>query len=178
MNPKFPKQVRCVDRGANAHITNGKVYTAIGESYGQLEINPTDNGQSIYYDSTRFVDVTVNMTADEKIALAISFVGKKVVQVGTDPKNAVKITDWKLVKKGENCSAIVEGNANDNGYCIAVCSGGRAFPVEDVYLVNELIGSVVLNSDYTADVYSNEVKVGCQTIQKEKIEEILKLMNS
>lgn len=168
----YPCKMKCVDRGLNADLTNGKIYTILDYDTDQYEIEQNDKGDRSWYNVERFTLVE-NLTTDEKIALAESYVGKKVIY----KNETIRITDWQLVKKGENSSFIVNENADKNGFCIAVRAGGRIFPVEDVTLASEIITNVELSSSYTAKVYADKVVVGCQTISKEKVEQIWNAMN-
>lgn len=167
----FPRKMKCVDRGPNLSLTDGKIYTILQSDCGQYQIEHNNKGEKSWYNVERFAEV--NLSTDEKIALAESYVGKKVIYQG----ETIRITDWKFVKKNESSSVIVNENADKNGFCIAVQTRGRSFPVEDVTLASEIITTVELSSSYTAEVYSDKVVVGCQTISKDKVEQIWNAMN-
>lgn len=161
--------MKCVNRGPIGTLTNGKIYTILRYDVGQYQIEQNDSGDKAWYNAERFT----NLTTNEKIALAESYVGKKVIYNG----KTIKITDWKFVKKGEDSSYIVNENADKNGFCIAVYVGGRIFPVEDVVLAPEIITKVDLSSSYTAEVYPDKVVIGGQTIFKDEVEQIWEAMN-
>ena len=78
-----------------------------------------------------------------------------------------------VVGKGE----VVRIVADETSECTRLAwSGYPVLTLDDLYTLGKSVRKVVLNDEYTAIIEDDHVKVGCQEIPFDKIEELYKLI--
>lgn len=163
---KTGDKIECVGpiHGCNG-LTIGKIYTV--DSVGSSDGDPcfiNDRGDSSRYCAFRFKVVT--NTLQDQIDKAISLIGKTVEHDYV----TFTVTDWGIGNRFSDFSKIT--NNLVDGVCVYVENDTEIAPLCELKIVDNLIK---LTDDYNATIEGNVVKVGCQTIPIEKVEQILEL---
>jgi len=99
---------------------------------------------------------------------ALSMVGKNVIYQGK-PFMVEAVTVFN--KYYPSAIKTVQKEVKELGYSIVLENDDGFAPLSEV---EEISNTVVLNDEYTAVIDGETVKVGCQTIPIQKVEEILK----
>jgi len=165
---KIGDKVKCIKRDVKLEV--GKTYTISdieGEDDGwdsEVILIRVVGLPSPYY-MHHFEPVCVE-TLEEKIALAKSYIGKKVIgECINNPFTVEKVyvvTDKDTARKLDILSLIVEEYLETNGNVVVLVGGYIAVPLDVVELVPETV-TIKLNDDYSATVYNDRIEVGCQT---------------
>lgn len=168
--------VLCVDCGENRKITTGNIYIVLQTSSDGNEIRINhDDGNGAWYYSNRF-KLSTSVTNSElfkSIELAQSFIGKRFTH-GTTKSVGSRVKVY-LSKEEFDGYGSLSANIEFTKRGYAVCVHGEndyEYPVHDIELVPSSI-TMKLTQDYDAIIYANKVEVGCQTISKSVLSELL-----
>jgi len=173
-NMKKGDKIKCVN--PTTSLTLNKVYEVLDVDYDYDPYVTNDNGFREMYCSYRFEVVSGVPTLEEQAKDALSLLGKKVMH-GTTTLVVESITIYGVSNKPPYTNPIVNGYYDKHGFCVVIKGGRYAVPVDGVTLVPES-KTIELTNEYDAEVFKNEVKVGCQTISIEKVKEILTIAES
>lgn len=187
---KIGDKVKCVK--LDTHLKIGSIYTIV-KSPPYWEDDKTVicldiDGCVVPYYKSYFTLVKSKATKKSTITfsdvktqveLAESFIGREVslksnlsVRYHVEEVSVI-LTD----KQAEDSSLLVLKEFKKSGYCVAVVSNGRSFPLVDVVL-NKPSKTIKLTKDYNIVIEKDVVTVGCQVIPRSKILEIHKIMES
>ena len=116
--------------------------------------------------------VPIERSFEEHLALANSYIGKKVYV--TTIQHAYTVTRVSVGLKGENYGkgSNVANALLSKDWVIVLANGVYANPVQMVKLAPET-KSLKISDDYTATIYKDRVEVGCQTVSKDTLAKIL-----
>lgn len=179
---KAGDKVRCIDDGLyHSQLTIGKIYTIVevrteGYSIPILRII-NDSGEENGYYETRFEPEVVKPTIDDLVTLGKSLIGKTCKYIYGGNAVPEKIVVFLDEEDAGNSSFVVKEEFEKSGFCVAIKYGGNAVPVQTLTLIKD-VETIKLTDDYDAIVYKDRVEVGCQTIPRAKLEELMKVMNS
>jgi hypothetical protein len=121
------------------------------------------------------------MSLEKQIELAKSFIGKNVEY--NDGALSYKVEKVNVVLSIQEalglkiCSNLVKDEIQNKGYAVVLSDDNFAHPVELVKLTTKS-KEVVLNDRYTAKVYTDKIKVGCQTFPISILDELIEARNS
>jgi hypothetical protein len=172
---KKGSKIKCIRPSSG--LTLNKIYEVTRLDYDNDPYLVNDNGDNEMYYANRFEVVVLELdTLDEQIAFARTLIDKKVNGKHTSYV-ATKLEIFLSKDQASKSSSSVYGYFNQHGFCVAVGCVGCIEPVTGVKLAPEST-TIELTSDYQAEVFKTEVKVGCQTISIEKVKEILTIAES
>jgi hypothetical protein len=171
--------VTCVNVGNNSYITQHKKYTinrVCGDD-GTIRITD-DQGDEGHYSVTRFQLVDADLVS--LITLAYTFVGKKFT-LSSSPRVKRDCDRVKVYLHRDEFNGGTVGSVNAHamfdtlGFAVMIGTSGYEC---DVRHAIEAPNSkkIDLTNDYDAEVFADKVVVGCQTITKDKVVELLKTM--
>jgi hypothetical protein len=134
------------------------------------------------YFADYFKIVNVELSMEEQVKLAKSYIGKTVSSVkdGVITHKVEKVNVVLSIKEAMKlkiCSILVQDEIQNKGYAVVVSDDILAYPVELVKLTAKS-KEVVLNESYTAKVYSDKIEVGCQTFPISILDELIEARNS
>lgn len=124
-----------------------------------------------------FEDAMKPATLEEEIKAAQKYIDKEDIFYVTAANVKTKLhfvpKQIKIAYRGDS-SAIADKYMADRNldFCVAVSNNSSVIPVGCI-VQKPRYKEVVLNDEYTAIVYKDEIKVGCQTIPIKKVKEIL-----
>lgn len=155
-------------------------YHTLAWPYGDKELRVVKMTQTnltfedgVPWDTDYFELTHVSATIEEKIALAESLMGKQLLYPNIDEGEA---RTWKIIRRGEPSSRVIEKIANRDGYCVCVQFHGRPwYPVELVEITPEFT-EITLPSNYTAKVYDDRVEFPNLTLSKADIAKLYKAL--
>jgi hypothetical protein len=178
------KVIASGDISGCAYITKNKEYEVVGldfmngcNSNCAIRI-VSDRGKIDSYMEYRFTLFEKELTLEEQVKLAKSYIGKNVES--TDGKysglaDTVEVVVDRTFLTGKNSSAWVVEYFDKHGFVVIVKSNNYwTIPVTRLKLVE--FTEFKLNDEYTAKIYDDKVIVGCQTFKIETIKELAKLL--
>lgn len=178
-NFKVGDQVICVDIGGNFYITKGKEYrvNGIDDADGSIRVTD-DDGDEAYYSSKLFT-----LNSEDFLTLfnrAQSLVGRTFKYNSSPAVNRkcdrVRVYLHKDEFKDGRGSVNSRAMFDKLGFAIVVGNETSEFDIREVQ-GGPLFKEIPISNEYTAEVYGDKVVVGCQTVSKEKLEELLQAMN-
>lgn len=178
-------KVRCIERDTLLDV--GKEYTLVKVPYAHTvndnkPIVAIDHGAG-YGVYSYYASLFVLVAAKDKfenlkvlVALAESLL-KTTVTTKARPLQVTKYEIFLDRGKAKMSSNSVLEEFDRSGFCVAVQGNQRSVPVQEVNIKPKEL-TTKLTNDYDAVVTKDSVQVGCQTISREKILELVKLMDS
>lgn len=182
---KVGDKIKCMNNsiGITDGFTVGKTYQV--KSYGGFRQGK--HKKSIYVDNDagitcecweeNFELVPTLTTIDESVTYAKTLMGKKC----RDDKGNIYIPDnitvYILKDAAQRSSILVNEYFDKHGFCVGVSMDCKTLPADTLTLVPEY-ETIELTEVYNAQIFKDKVIVGCQTITKEKIDELHKIMHS
>ena len=171
--------IKCVDDGGHTHLTNGKTYTALATNGSESEVQLLDNsGVTRWYFTNRFEPLVDAKSMDlfQSIEYAQTFIGKPFTYSGAKTVAShvkVYLSDKEFASYG---SVNAQNEVKARGFSVCLHGeNGNEYPVAQVELAPESY-TMELTDDYDAVIYVDRVEVGCQTIPKAVLEELLDRM--
>ncbi len=162
---KAGDKVKCID--PIGFLIKNKIYTVRVNDAGFLFLEES-NSPSHHYASNRFR--LEEQTLEEQIKVAKDLIGK-TVKFG---KRNVKVDNVVVFIKGVNdkrSSDLINEVLEKKDWCVGLCFGIETIPLKDAVIISNILIENV--GDYKATVYKDYVQVGCQKIDKDKVEEIV-----
>lgn len=168
-------------------LTNGKTYEVTRYDFDNVTDVPSkydmvtvinDHGHPELYFRSRFELVKDSHNLESLVALAKTFLGKTCkydTLVPLTPDKILVYVDGSLVQ--ESSYSVIQ-DFNTYGYTVALKDSKKLSTVPVRGTVLSLSHTVKLTDEYDAEVFPDKVVVGCQTITKEKIDELHKLIHS
>ena len=167
-------KVKCVNRGGNFNLTDGREYVVLAECVvcgdsGITVLNDDGNEGNFY---ARRFEVVVSSSLQDDIEKGKSMLGKKV-QAGSITGVVEEV--YAVLTEPKSCSYSVEQEFKKLGYAVVLKWGVYTYGLSQVELLPDSI-TLRLTKDYEAKVYTDKVVVGCQTITREALDEVVKAM--
>jgi len=176
-------KVKCIQKDALLEVGKEYTLTDVPNGYGDpsdrkvVAVDQGNFGVYTYYESYFEPLITDKLEIIKKLcALANSYIGEIVVGSGGRKWKVDSYEVYLLKENAAKSSGSVYGHFNMHGYCVAVKGGGRSIPVEEVEL-QPTSETIKLTDDYEAVITKDHIVVGCQTISREKLQELLKIQD-
>jgi hypothetical protein len=172
------QNILCVSDVNSAHITVGRLYTAIDLGYDRVDLHDMDNGSDNGGNySWKYFKKLTDLSIEELIEVAKSLVGLKLLSPGGETYD---ITSWGISNDIDNNSWSVREDVKLNDVSVFIrFNVGCNVPIRDLHsyrvVYPALTEKVKLNKNYDAIVSKTDVVVGCQTFPISVVEKILEV---
>ncbi len=178
MKFKTDDKVVCINNSGMDNLTMDKTYV-VKRTHDDEVYLTDDSGKTVYYYSYRFKLSTGEMDLAASIALAQSFIGKPF-NCGKYSVNKVIADRVVVYLPGHNFSVYgscrAQRELKERGFSVCLNSkNGAEYPISSVEAIPEST-TIKLTDAYNATIYADRVEVGCQTITKDKLVELMKEM--
>lgn len=169
--------VKCIDADGNVYITKNSLYTVLAVGNGRISVRANDNEIYFYKQSLFKLQEPAGMELFESISYAQSLIGKTIRYNRTNT-TVTHVKVYLSAKEFESGygSMNAQNDLKANGFSVCVHgTNGNEYPIRNIELVPTST-TMKLTDDYDAIIYKDKVEVGCQTITKEVLKELLAKM--
>ncbi len=176
---KVGDKVKCI-MGSH-ELTEGDIYTVVKLNSDTGDFKDKDGYVRSGWNQSRFMVVDSKPSIDVLLSEAEKFVGKACSFINsagvTTRFTPSSVSVFVSHRDAHASSSRVATYFDANGLCVALRGGTTVLPMQEVTIAKDYT-TIKLTSDYNADIFKDKVIVGCQTISRALVEEILKNMKA